>query len=158
MCFPSGYPSEEHTVMTEDGYFLVMHRIPSGRQADSNESLPYNGSNGCSDSNGSHGLSSAHVPSFTTPLSPMSMSRAASWSTSFETSSVYHEAMNGHAEVGEGVPATTDHATPIRRNGNGLSPKKPVVLFMHGCMMNSEGWVCLPDRTKSYAFVLADLG
>ncbi len=26
-----GYPVEEHTVTTEDGYVLLMHRIPEGR-------------------------------------------------------------------------------------------------------------------------------
>ena len=32
-----GYPVEEHTVTTEDGYILTMHRIPSGRSSNGTE-------------------------------------------------------------------------------------------------------------------------
>lgn len=28
----AGYPAESHTVTTEDGYILTMHRIPHGKK------------------------------------------------------------------------------------------------------------------------------
>jgi lysosomal acid lipase/cholesteryl ester hydrolase len=36
--------------------------------------------------------------------------------------------------------------------------KRPVVLLWHGFMMNSEVFVCSPDREKNLAFLLADWG
>ncbi|KAK6637676.1 hypothetical protein RUM44_008098 [Polyplax serrata] len=35
-----GYPSETHTIVTPDGYFLELHRIPRGRNGQSNPNLP----------------------------------------------------------------------------------------------------------------------
>lgn len=31
-----GYPSETHTITTEDGYILNVHRIPNGREGQRN--------------------------------------------------------------------------------------------------------------------------
>ena len=31
MIYEAGYPAETHTVVTEDGYILRMHRIPHGK-------------------------------------------------------------------------------------------------------------------------------
>ncbi|XP_014251251.1 lipase 3-like [Cimex lectularius] len=35
-----GYPAESHKVMTEDGYYLTMHRIPYGRKANAKTKRP----------------------------------------------------------------------------------------------------------------------
>lgn len=72
-----GYVPEEHTTLTQDGYFLVLHRVMK-QQVDK------------------------------------------------------------------------DSSTEHRQN--------PVVLIMHGCMMSSEGWVCLDDPERCYPFVLVELG
>jgi lysosomal acid lipase/cholesteryl ester hydrolase len=41
---------------------------------------------------------------------------------------------------------------------NDESSKKPVVLLMHGCMMNSEVWLCQQDPKKCYPILLFELG
>ncbi|KAI9592296.1 triacylglycerol lipase [Syncephalis fuscata] len=53
------------------------------------------------------------------------------------------------------------HRIPHARQsppGSTLDQKKPVVLLWHGFMMNSEVFVCSPDREKNLAFILADAG
>jgi lysosomal acid lipase/cholesteryl ester hydrolase len=43
-------------------------------------------------------------------------------------------------------------------SGSTSNERKPVVLLWHGFMMNSEVYVCSPDREKNLAFILADSG
>ena len=35
-----GYPCETHTVVTEDGYILNMHRIPYGNKGETGQRIP----------------------------------------------------------------------------------------------------------------------
>jgi lysosomal acid lipase/cholesteryl ester hydrolase len=67
-----GFPYEEHTIVTHDGFLLTLHRIPQGKVSQ--------------------------------------------------------------------------------------SANRPPVLFMHGFMMNSEVWVCLPNEQQCLPFILAEQG
>ena len=40
MIYEAGYPAETHTVVTEDGYILRMHRIPHGKHATNRYTVP----------------------------------------------------------------------------------------------------------------------
>ncbi|KAL1919702.1 uncharacterized protein VTP21DRAFT_1633 [Calcarisporiella thermophila] len=45
-----------------------------------------------------------------------------------------------------------------QRAENGKRPGKPVVLLMHGFMMNSEVWVACTEEKQNLPFILADAG
>ena len=40
MIYEAGYPAETHTVVTEDGYILRMHRIPHGKHVTNRYTVP----------------------------------------------------------------------------------------------------------------------
>lgn len=50
------------------------------------------------------------------------------------------------------------HRITSRRDRPVEDASKRPVLLMHGCMLSSEVWVCHPNPSQSYAFVLADMG
>ena len=99
-----GYLAEEHTTITKDGYFLVMHRLSiPNRSFSPNKSTNQNQAN-----------------------------------------------MNHHHDA--------DFKQNVKLLNSSSTSSRPVILFMHGCMMSSEIWFALEDSSQCLPLVFYDMG
>lgn len=181
-----GYPFEEHVVRTEDGYLLVLHRIPGGRTGagfprNSRYLTPsYTSTQSSGGDISADDTSKPHRSSMrrrqrcrTLPnmkglnvwqdMFPLPTS---GYDTPGETD-VPTPLASSRTPSNDQLPLMSDSSRPRSLDANDTTTehvlsvseqRRPPILLMHGFMMCSEVWCSTPDANLCLPFFLADLG
>lgn len=147
-----GYGVEEHTIITEDGFLLVMHRLlPRIIQDDSFE-----------DGTQANNISPIKGPFIINPSTGTSTSSGVSGSSqpiSYSSgSSINQQQLPSQTSQRKLSYLRSKESINALKSQSALLKNRPPVLCLHGLMMTSEVWLCKREAKKNIVLALVDEG